>query len=580
MSTSSASAATHQWNSLLYASEPPGCAYRSRLHQLLLAGLLALGIILETPWLSVGEWWRLLLARDFGGFWLMAGWNLLRMAWYLAFGFLLVQANLIKGAEYLDDLFELGDPSIARAYLQTAIFDHSPKVKLWLHLSRRMEAGDYQSQPGDPLERRVWCWLCRTLYTLLKKYVNYPVLNIKDGAVMAESQTRPLYRIGGPGHVKIYLRSAALFERPGGEHHIYRAGTYAISHSFERFREAVDLRDYTEVCEPLQAYTRDGIAVTVEDITIAFRLSGNHLVRNAQNPYPVDELAVRRVIYGQAIDLGAVTGPNWVRGVKRLALIEMTRFIHQRLLKDLVIWSASALDQTPQLRGQTVPLEPARREVSALFQTQAIADQFRKTGVDLIWISAGQLTVDPLVAQELVADALAPAPRPSEAFLQLVDELLTQYGHLWEKHSSRVSHLHATRETKNNYLSELLMHYAAKLSDWQALVPTLPPDIQTAVDHIIKVSGLVSSPAPSPASPPNSFNQSPSVGQVYFWKTINNWVEIKRLQTDEPLGVFIERQDGHPLPLEALDGDTAGIMERFISLADFSQMLASGELTY
>jgi hypothetical protein len=44
----------------------------------------------------------------------------------------------------------------------------------------------------------------------------YDVLEIKDGEVSLNDQDSPIFLIGGPGKVRVYLENAAVFEQVGG----------------------------------------------------------------------------------------------------------------------------------------------------------------------------------------------------------------------------------------------------------------------------------------------------------------------------------------------------------------------------
>ena len=74
----------------------------------------------------------------------------------------------------------------------------------------------------------------------------YSRITIADTKV--EPDDLPMLKIGGPGIVQVNLENAAVFDRLNGEPHVdspdgsWRSHV-AVVDSFERFREAVDLRD-------------------------------------------------------------------------------------------------------------------------------------------------------------------------------------------------------------------------------------------------------------------------------------------------------------------------------------------------
>ena len=53
----------------------------------------------------------------------------------------------------------------------------------------------------------------------------YDVIEIKDGEVSLKDQASPIFLIGGPGKVRVYLENAAIFERIGGIPHVIEPTT-------------------------------------------------------------------------------------------------------------------------------------------------------------------------------------------------------------------------------------------------------------------------------------------------------------------------------------------------------------------
>jgi hypothetical protein len=75
----------------------------------------------------------------------------------------------------------------------------------------------------------------------------YDSIEILNGEVAARDQNSPMFLIGGPGKVRVYLENAALFEKIGGDPRVIAptsgpAGDGAqILDGFERLRLVVDL---------------------------------------------------------------------------------------------------------------------------------------------------------------------------------------------------------------------------------------------------------------------------------------------------------------------------------------------------
>ncbi len=532
-------------------------------------GLVGVGLVIEMPWYEIWLFFQNELAVE--PFIQSLGFGLARAMWYPTLGWLVIQLSLNAGARYLDDLFELGNPQVARDYLEIAVFGGG-----------------------------------------------YPTLQIKDGEVEKASRELPLYRIGGPGNAKVYLRSAALFERPGGESVVYRAGFYDDLHGFERFREAVDLRDYTEKCGNIAAYTRDGIPVKVVDVEIVFRLASGNQARDEKNPYPVDDLALRRVVYGQTIDPdNNDPSPNWVRHVKRLATTEITDFIGQHNLEELM-----ALQKRTDLRapGGNAPLtgeatreavltaetEPAslRRQMSSLFYTQEMVEHFVAAGVDLIWIGVGQLAVRETVTQALLADALTLDTGYNWARQRMIEDTLALCGGWWSENSVMLSILPSAREAKTadaflsraggsaqRYIHDFLRLYAVKMQEWKEFTPNLDNLTRWAVDRIIYLSGLRGDYSQYSRTrekwEPDYRNPrdipDPVRGEKYFWALLNDRVEIAEVIThrNNP-GVRLVRPSGDEFP-EMRDWPDGMILdtdltEIFVFMYPFKKLVASSEL--
>lgn len=286
---------------------------------------------------------------------------------HLVLPIFLLWAGLRAGARYLDDLFELNDFSSAQAYMRSTLF------------------GAF-----------------------------YDVLEVKDGDVTPESKLSPVYKIGGPGYLKIHLGNAALFERVGGTSTICGATQRQFLHGFERLREVVDLRDQIRKRDDMEVYTKDGIAVKATDIQVAFRLRSDKQTRDKDNPYPFDKKAVRRVVYGKAV--GADRAPRWDESVAAMASGAVTRYIGSRLLKDLiaqktkvgvtppgqaeVVSSGHATPEKPVSRAEA--LANARRALSLSFYEEKTAKRFEEAGVELIWIGVGTLSTPEDVTQEWI----------------------------------------------------------------------------------------------------------------------------------------------------------------------------------
>ena len=110
------------------------------------------------------------------------------------------------------------------------------------------------------------------------------VIRISEGEVMEEHKKSPNFLIGGPGRVIVDLDSAALFEKPDGTPHVIgptarEPGGRAVIEGFERFREAIDLRDHfidlrdqDDKSRSVNSRSRDGIPITATDVSFIFSI--------------------------------------------------------------------------------------------------------------------------------------------------------------------------------------------------------------------------------------------------------------------------------------------------------------------
>ena len=138
-------------------------------------------------------------------------------------------------------------------------------------------------------------------------------IRTKHGEVTEESRESPAILIGGPGRVVVELDSVALFERADGTPHIIgptgkEPGGKATLEGFERFRQAldirdhhVDLRDQDDRSKAVKSRSRDGIPIKATDVRLMFSVyRGVNPETSAENPYPFSKEAVEQIVYKAA----------------------------------------------------------------------------------------------------------------------------------------------------------------------------------------------------------------------------------------------------------------------------------------
>ena len=249
-------------------------------------------------------------------------------------------------------------------------------------------------------------------------------IRITQGDISEESRELPTYLIGGPGKVVVDLDSVALFEKPDGTPRVIgptgkEPGGSATLEGFERFRQAIDIRDhYADLS--VTSRSRDGIPVTATDVHMMFSVHRGGKKAAAEFPYPFNEKAVQQLIYKA---LSRVTPDlinpsthefSWIGNMIALIRSELGGFMSQHNLTEYLasigmpeFERAKAQEATiaEQARQLSVPVEevpkaqevrPApdftpRREITNLFSqfAQKFSDTARDRGVELHWIGVG-----------------------------------------------------------------------------------------------------------------------------------------------------------------------------------------------
>lgn len=255
-----------------------------------------------------------------------------------------------------------------------------------------------------------------TLYYLLSSIfgLGYDEIEIKDGHLTPESTKKRVHAIGGPGLLKVHLGNAALFERPNGSSATYSARRRQFLQGFERLREEViDLRDQIRNLGDMKVYTKDGVPVQAIQAEVVFRVRGNQ-PRSKDVPYPYDETAVRRLIYGQRVGPGHAAKP-WTDTLADLAREEIAHYVGQHQLKELIAQKQKGMLPPPPTAVQDTsrassspPLSRAeatanaRQPLTMSFYSEKFARRCEKLGVELIWIGVGTLETPAEISQELI----------------------------------------------------------------------------------------------------------------------------------------------------------------------------------
>jgi hypothetical protein len=238
--------------------------------------------------------------------------------------------------------------------------------------------------------------------------LDYPILRIDHGDVQdleVENSSNPLVRIGGPGHVKVHLGFAAVFETESGEIRVRSSRKEDVDSGgqspprlsslldgFERLRDVVDLRDRHSKLDEVRAVTRDGIEVYARDAQMVFRVFSGGQERNLTDPYPFDQSGIRRLVYGQP---ASQKGQQKWEGILPLIVQKEIRdFVARREVEDFLALQPNRLlelDREPEsdtLSEDQEPLPP-RRDLIESFHTDARQSRLREQGLELAWVGVG-----------------------------------------------------------------------------------------------------------------------------------------------------------------------------------------------
>jgi len=272
----------------------------------------------------------------------------------------------------------------------------------------------------------------------------YDVMEIKEGEVRLKDQNSPIFLIGGPGKVRVYLENVAVFEQIGGTPHVIgptikssktaksdqaigkpflgrSQGLFSamlrfdrnesgskndgarVLGSFERIRSVIDLRDQVQEVS-VNARTRDGIPVSVKNMRVIYSVRRDGQEPTLEKPYPFQREAVESLVYD-------LTRESWTDAMAAQIKREIGAFIFRHTLSEfLAAIGRPELEQAvrnitevqveaDRLAGMQndfeidVPDPPPfvpRPGISDLFYDYSnFVARVRKKGVELRWIGIG-----------------------------------------------------------------------------------------------------------------------------------------------------------------------------------------------
>ena len=293
--------------------------------------------------------------------------------------------SLQSAAIYLADIFELDDVSVARSFVSEVALSGSDET-----------------------------------------------IRISSGEIVEEHRKSPNFLIGGPGKVIVDLDSAALFEKPDGTPHVIgptgkEPGGKATLEGFERFRQAIDirdqfidLRDQDDKSPSVKGRSLDGMPISTTDVRLMFSVHRNGESPTSDYPYPFNKKAIENIVYKAVSRVTPdLANPStyefaWIHNMINLVRGELGGFMNQHKLTEYLastgypeVEKAKQREQgiTEQVRRLIPPTEPppapqevspapefhARHHITNLFSefTKKFTDNARERGVELHWIGVG-----------------------------------------------------------------------------------------------------------------------------------------------------------------------------------------------
>jgi hypothetical protein len=367
-------------------------------------------------------------------------------------------------------------------------------------------------------------------------------IRVSQGDVPDEYRLSPAYLIGGPGKVVVDLDSAALFERPDGTPRVVgptgkEPRGRATLAGFERFRQAVDIRDqYVDLRDQdpgspsVKSRSLDGIEITATDVRLMFSVYRGGAKPTVEQPYPFSKEAVEQVIY-QATSRVTPELPNpstyefaWINKMIGLIRAELSKFMSKHRLseylagigvpemeklrqrEEAIVEQVQRLTQDKDFllakERQSLPEFQSRSRVTNLF-TQFAEEFTRKaksSGVELHWIGVGTWKTPVEIVPERHLEAWKTSNEnlyreSPEVLSELEREAIMQKTVFLIQDVPVAAYMKATHEEREHTraMRALLLAYHQQLIEaaefMRAKGEAVPPNIEDAIAHINNMFG-------------------------------------------------------------------------------------------
>ncbi|NWG35671.1 MAG: hypothetical protein HXY42_14670 [Chloroflexi bacterium] len=223
----------------------------------------------------------------------------------------------------------------------------------------------------------------------------YPSLSIAGGKPQIETgKVNRLMLIGGPGFIIVPPSDAALVHIHPNSSKVYSATTSFLPR-FSKIVEIVNLQDHRVKVDHADAYTKDGIKITIRDITLRFRICSDPQPetptggkRHHPKPYPYSSEAVRASVFGLPVgrkDTRQKDNPpswseTWAEAVKNMVRGKITEYIASHQFDQIVTPDFQKGDPRKQIHDQ-------------LF-TPEMENRLKGIGAKLLWCDIGHFEED------------------------------------------------------------------------------------------------------------------------------------------------------------------------------------------
>jgi hypothetical protein len=206
--------------------------------------------------------------------------------------------------------------------------------------------------------------------------LSYPGLLIQDGSEqLKEGQFNSIHEIGGPGYVSIQPGNAVIFRDLRSPSRVGITNSVFLR-AFETISMIANLDDQHNHQDEIEAVTKDGIQVKLQDINYRFRIiSTKH--RTLENPYPFDLEALNKMAYNRAVSAKGLV--DWRTNVHTLVKSLLGDYINAHTLDYLT---------APREEGQ----DP-RREMREFMLNRSNTQPLQGIGADLLWIDVGHVDI-------------------------------------------------------------------------------------------------------------------------------------------------------------------------------------------